>query len=1426
MSTPSVPSLPESTLRVAWFGAGEECALDGDATVLRCAAGEPLDALRELGAACMGGDLLLLERGCVVPPHAIARLVRAAEASGAAIVVPLGNADPALTPLAPGATWPVADLVGLDRACHALAAHRAFRAPGLLRSASLWRRPALAWACASRPGDELPDALAPVACDHVFVGDPRRPLRGRERPLRADEADPPSPLDDLRSRLRAVPESLGWPGADGRPVVLHVLHGWGGGAEGFVRDLARADATRCHLALLARGSTQRARYGEWLELAHAGDAMTTLARWPLDAAIAATSERHDAYRALLDAVVARCGVGTICVSSLIGHSLDALRTGLPTVVVAHDYYPYWPQLHCDFGDAQRRFDRAELERALAVRDATPPFAPQPAARWWALREATVEALVAARARLVAPTAGVVANLLRIEPRLAALDPHAIAHGLRPFADVVRAEPPARTKLRVLVLGRVAGGKGETLLRSLVPRLRDACEFHLLGCGTGGYGFMGIGGATLEFDYERDALPARVAAIAPDLALMPVTVAETWSYTLSELWALGVPPLACAIGSLAERIEDGVTGLLVAPDVDAIERRLRALAADRQPLRALRARLAMGRQRDTAAMAGDYAPLWRAAPTPARALATTGIDTLALAEATVALERARHERDALAATAKAQARELERRAEWGFGLARELDDRTAWAKSLEADLEKTQARMEVAEVELDRVRPFEAELTRVHTSRSWRITQPLRTGTVFARRLRSSLAFRLRRALSLFGRARRSLQMRGIGGTLRRAFLGGMKPPPVLPPDIPATEPFAPFAVPGSDAPRVSIVVPVYNHFAHTLTCLRSLAQHPGAVPFEVIVVDDCSSDETPQRLPEIAGIRALRNAQNLGFIGACNAGAAQARGEYVLFLNNDTAVTPGWLEALVDAFAAEPRAGLVGAKLVYPDGRLQEAGGIVFADASGWNYGRFDDPSLPQYNFLREVDYCSGAAIMLPRALWTRLGGFDVRYAPAYYEDTDLAFRVREAGYKVLYQPASTVVHFEGVTSGTDTASGVKRYQVVNQQKFAERWAKVLPRQPRPGVPIARARAHGTPSRVLIVDACTPMPDQDSGSVRMINLMRVLRGLGWQVTFMVENLAYHGHYTHALQRLGVEAVYHPNVSDIVAWMAGNGATLDAVILSRHYVAAAFLPLVRQYAPHARIVFDTVDLHYLREQRAAELHGGAELARQARATRVQELKIVRAADVTLVVSPVEQGLLRLECPGSRIEILSNVHEVVGSRRPFAERRDIQFTGGFGHPPNVDAVQWFVDEIWPDVARRLPEARFHVIGSRLPEELTRLAGERVVVHGHVESLDEFLDGCRLSVAPLRYGAGVKGKVNMAMAHGQPVIATPIAVEGMHVEPGEDVLVAEDAQAFADAVVAAYQDEALWQKLSTRGVANVARHFSFDAARDAVQAVLPRR
>ncbi len=277
------------------------------------------------------------------------------------------------------------------------------------------------------------------------------------------------------------------------------------------------------------------------------------------------------------------------------------------------------------------------------------------------------------------------------------------------------------------------------------------------------------------------------------------------------------------------------------------------------------------------------------------------------------------------------------------------------------------------------------------------------------------------------------------------------------------------------------------------------------------------------------------------------------------------------------------------------------------------------------------------------------------------------------------------------------------------------------------------------------------------------------------------------------------------------------------MLSRHYVAASYVGLARLYAPRAKLIFDTVDLHYLREQRAFELEKKPELARHAASTRAQELKIIRESDVTLVVSAVEQELLATDAPGARVEVLSNVHEVHGCRAPFDARRDLVFVGGFQHPPNTDAVTWFVRDVFPLVRAKLPDCKFHVIGSKVPPSITALADEHVIVHGYVEDIAPYMDGCRVSVAPLRYGAGVKGKVNMAMSYGLPVVATPIAVEGMHVESGEDVLVAADAQAFADAVIRVYGDEALWNRLSARGLDNVRRHFSFDAARTAVQRIL---
>ncbi|MEO6075733.1 MAG: glycosyltransferase, partial [Dokdonella sp.] len=373
--------------------------------------------------------------------------------------------------------------------------------------------------------------------------------------------------------------------------------------------------------------------------------------------------------------------------------------------------------------------------------------------------------------------------------------------------------------------------------------------------------------------------------------------------------------------------------------------------------------------------------------------------------------------------------------------------------------------------------------------------------------------------------------------------------------------------------------------------------------------------------------------------------------------------------------------------------------------------------------------------------------------------------------------------------------------------------------KPHPQTPIGIAATHRATRRALIIDATTPAPDQDSGSVRMVNFIRVLIDLGTQVTFMAENRAWIERDTAALQKLGVEVLFHPYVSDPVALFRERGSEFDVILLSRHYIAVNYLDLVREYAPQARLLFDTVDLHYLREQREADLSDRDDLRRTAAQTRAQEIKMMRDSDITLVVSPVEQELLRVDAPDVRVEILSNVHEVFGCRKPFGQRHDLVFVGGFQHPPNIDAVDWFVKSVFPLVRPALPGVRFHIIGSKIIDDVLALAADDVIVHGYVEDIAPFMDDCRISIAPLRYGAGVKGKVNMAMSYGLPVAATPIAVEGMHVRIGEDVLVAEDAAGLANEIVRLYSDEVLWNQLSANGLANVERHFSFATAREAV-------
>lgn len=397
----------------------------------------------------------------------------------------------------------------------------------------------------------------------------------------------------------------------------------------------------------------------------------------------------------------------------------------------------------------------------------------------------------------------------------------------------------------------------------------------------------------------------------------------------------------------------------------------------------------------------------------------------------------------------------------------------------------------------------------------------------------------------------------------------------------------------AENPVVSIVIPVYNKIDFTLGCLWSVHRQPWSSSYEVIVVDDCSTDQTHRRLTQVSGLRLVTNVRNLGFVRSCNAGARQARGEYLLFLNNDTEVLPGWMDELVETFELRADAGLVGSMLLYPDGRLQEAGGFVSQEGSGGNYGRNDDPNKPQYNFLRETDYCSGASVMVPRALFETLGNFDERYAPAYYEDTDLAFTVRKAGHKVYYQPLSRVVHHEGVSSGTDLRKGVKAYQVENKQKFYERWHDDLAGHGWPGTDHRREAERYVGKRVLVINMSALALDMMAELATARHIAQIFQSRSYQVSFaLCPDLSYVEETVPALQRTGVECLYAPFVTSLARHLRQRGSYYDAVFQYRANFTQAFLDktMLLRLCPKAQLLTHTGDGSSLQQQGSNILKG--------------------------------------------------------------------------------------------------------------------------------------------------------------------------------------------------------------------------------------------
>ena len=616
-----------------------------------------------------------------------------------------------------------------------------------------------------------------------------------------------------------------------------------------------------------------------------------------------------------------------------------------------------------------------------------------------------------------------------------------------------------------------------------------------------------------------------------------------------------------------------------------------------------------------------------------------------------------------------------------------------------------------------------------------------------------------------------------------------------------------------EPPEVSVIIPVYNNIKYTMRCVWSIAAANDPVRLQIIIADDCSSDETQAFFSSLNGITYIRNRKNLGFLKSCNNAAAKAKAPFIFLLNNDTAVLPGWISSSLNTFSNHRNAGLVGSKLLYPNGMLQEAGGVIWNDGSGANVGRWNDPDKPEWNFIRDTNYISGAAVLLRKDLWDALGGFDIRYAPAYCEDSDLALQIKAAGFRVLYQPASRVVHFEGVSSGTDLSSGIKAYQVVNTEKLKQKWEYALSFHP-PSEYVNRTNICSTTRpRLLFIDAITPEPDRDAGSVTAFYQIQSLINVGYDVTFIPANLQHSGRYTADLQEIGVECLSTPYVKDIYAYLRENASEFDVFFINRVEPCGPYARDIRALAPETPIIFHTQDLHYLRMERGAALTDDEALREAAYHTKQLEHQLMALCDATIVVSKAEKKELENESFSPKVHVVPLVYpdRQIPPKKNFDERDGVVFVGGYRHGPNVDAVTYFVEEVWPLVMEQCPDLKFYIVGSRAPKEVQELAGENIVFQGFVEDLDGFYDQMRVSVAPLRFGAGVKGKIGSALRAGLPVVASEIAAEGMGVDEQSGVLVEKSPMDMAEAIIRAHEDPDLWTELSDAGEAFVEREYS---------------
>lgn len=669
--------------------------------------------------------------------------------------------------------------------------------------------------------------------------------------------------------------------------------------------------------------------------------------------------------------------------------------------------------------------------------------------------------------------------------------------------------------------------------------------------------------------------------------------------------------------------------------------------------------------------------------------------------------------------------------------------------------------------------------------------------------------KMQRFLQLITSALRVLRTQGFRAVWMRVVFRlqahKIKPHPIAHPILPAKKPEGQrvwwpkqqnhIVLTQNIKPHVSIII-VATNLENIQLCLSAISEHRSYYQIEVVVVNNAIKDDKANDLfSKIQGIKLLEpDSTGKEIAEFFNKGASEARGDYFIFIRDYVLLQPNCVNELIDTLKSKIDCGVVGAKLLNNNGYLIEAG--IKLGVNSIDKNKENDSMTPVNNYLRAMDYSTGV-LAVSRKSFFDVGGFSNQFEA--HIEMDLGLRMLKAGYTNYYQPLACAVILPNFLFSSSLEEDVPRANTLHQELLGQQTGK-------------------TKKAVLYIDTLTPTPDKDSGSVDAFNHMRILHQMGYHVTFIPGgDLSHAGKYTYDLQRLGIKCVYEPYYSSAVKYLSHHGGEYEIVVICRVNNAAYLMDWVRKYCPRARVIFNTVDLHYLRELRQAEIEQSAEKKVLAYQIRDVEISTIQKSDYTLVISHKEKELLESAVPDANIISYPLIMDIPNRQVvSFEERRDIMFVGGFRHKPNLDAVLYFISDIWPLIQKQNAEIKCFIIGSEPPPELINVNLDGVIVTGHVEDLSEYFNRCKLSIAPLRFGAGIKGKVGRSLGYGVPVIATTIAAEGSGLVDKQDILIADNPSSFAEAVLSIYQDKEIWTRLSKNGLIFFEKNYSLDAGK----------